>query len=829
MKIDSLAAKIFEHPGEAHFVGAGGVGMAGVALLLKCLGWRVSGCDSKLGDTAAWLAANGVALCEGHSPAHISALDPARGIIVRTPAVPDSAPEIAAAAARGIPIFRRGEALAAITRRVDTLAICGTHGKTTTSTLAASILKKLAPESAAWCIGGTSRNLPAVAGVGAAGLAKRGASAQAAPAECCAPARLVIEADESDGTLALYSPFATVLTNIDPDHLEHFSGIEELESAFASALAATRRRVIYCADHPRAAAVAHGAWERVASASPSAPPPAPPSSASPPPSPAPSPRLKPLSFGFAKSADWRITDFAENARGIVFTLTPPPECAPECAPSSGGDAEAPRSQPASAVLRLAIPGRHNALNAAAAAAAACELGFAFHAVCRALSETAALPARRFELIGNPCGFAVVSDYSHHPEEIAALVRTAKTVFAGRRLLAIFEPHRYTRTRALGADFPAAFAGVDELALCPVYAASEPPLAGGTSADLYAQFRKAAAADARIPIPVLARSLAEAEDFARAILRPGDAVLCVGAGDIGALAPRLAAAPLPSSAPEFPRIGGYGVPAPALGGIEEVATRTRLAAVAESGPFHILGAGTNTFPAPAGCRAKIVRLAGAGFDFIKRDGDAALQVGASASGARLLAFCRDNGLSGLEFMTGIPGACGGWLAMNAGTRDGCFCDAVESVAAMSADGKTRELSRADLNASYRSCPGLKGLTAMAMTLRLRPAPPEEIAAAMRAASLRRFDFGGLRTCGSVFKNPPAGPSAGQILDAAGCKGLRIGGAFVSDRHANIIAADSGATASDILALMEIMRARALAASGIALELEVRMAASAASRK
>ena len=197
----------------------------------------------------------------------------------------------------------------------------------------------------------------------------------------------------------------------------------------------------------------------------------------------------------------------------------------------------------------------------------------------------------------------------------------------------------------------------------------------------------------------------------------------------------------------------------------------------------------------------------------------VKIGAATPGAKLFGYCRENGLSGLEFMAGIPGMCGGWLAMNAGTKQGCFCDAVESVTAMKPDGEIVELSRGDLRASYRECPGLRGMVALSVKLRLTQSTPEAVAAAMDSARAKRFDFGGMRTAGSVFKNPPGDKTAGQILDAAGCKGLRVGGAYVCERHANIIAADVGATASDILALIGIMRKRAFDSSGVELELEV----------
>lgn len=161
-------------------------------------------------------------------------------------------------------------------------------------------------------------------------------------------------------------------------------------------------------------------------------------------------------------------------------------------------------------------------------------------------------------------------------------------------------------------------------------------------------------------------------------------------------------------------------------------------------------------------------------------------------------------------------------MRAGTRFGSFCDRVESVRALGPDGGERTLGPDDLRASYRACPGLAGLVAVSVTLRLSPLPQEEIAARMKELSEKRLSFAGLRTCGSVFKNPPApSPTAGQLSDRAFCKGLRVGGAHVAARHGNVISADGTATPSDVQALLHLVADRVFAASGVLLEPELRI--------
>ncbi len=825
-------------PARAHFVGIGGVGMAGLAWLLRRLGSEVSGCDAKPdAPTCAWLRAGGIRVLGAHDAAHVAAEKP--DLVVRTPAVHDDNPELAAARAAGVPVVARGELLAGLSARFRTAAVCGSHGKTTTSTFLATILRALAPDETAWCIGGASRSLGAVAGGGVAAreseslppsaaseslkvrksenrpsdfqdlqdlqdLQDRGAAAK--------PPFLVAEADESDGTLARYTPALLVVTNVDLDHVDRFPSVEAFEEVFRRAIARTTGPVVFCADAPRASALARASCHAPL-----------------------------VSFGFSEGSDFRILDWSpDGSGGQSFRLAPPPAAAPPVE------------------VHLPVPGRHNALNAAAAIAAAAALGFPPAAAAQALERSAALPARRFERVGSPAGFEVVSDYSHHPSEIRALVETARGV-PHKRLVGVFQPHRYTRTKTFLEDFPPAFAGLDALVLCPVYAASEPPLAGGSSADLYAAFRAAAARNAAVasrkvemsesrpsdlqdlqtpasaalpPTPVYAESLDDAFAWFAANLREGDLVLVVGAGDVESLAPRIAAMRPADAPPPEPRLSGYGTAAPVARLVEvdswdELRDVLRAARAAGETPA-VVGAGTNTLVAATGCSRTVVRLrplertAKPPVDFREDGGAVLVDADAALPGAALLAECRTRGWSGLEALVGIPGTVGGWLAMNAGTRFGSFCDRVETVCAMEADGTVRLLSRAELAPGYRSCPGLAGRIALAVRLRLDPATPEAIAARMAELAAKRFDFRGLRTCGSVFRNPPAPlPPAGKLADDAGCKGLRVGGAFVSDRHANVIAAGPGATASDVQALVALVRERVRAASGVDLEPELRI--------
>ena len=391
----------------------------------------------------------------------------------------------------------------------------------------------------------------------------------------------------------------------------------------------------------------------------------------------------------------------------------------------------------------------------------------------------------------------------------------------------------------------------------MYAASEPDIPGGDIADLYAHFRAAGSRP-----PVLLRSLGEALPWLRRTARPGDTVLLVGAGDIISLASAFrpgwnAAPPLPapvegaeiepgaSAAP----LCSYGVGGPvrAIARVRTVeALRALLAWCRETNtPWTVLGGGTNLLVPDTGFDGLLLRLEGPAFAGLSQEGARGAQppvlwrVGAALPGARLLAEWQRLGHSGLECMDGIPGTIGGWLAINAGAQGRAIGDCLVSVDLLDpADGTVRTLPRSALALGYRSATlslsseattarrkshaefaefaGTSGIVPEARPLSSfiilsavfapqEQATPSVVAERRAVFRAKRFDFRGLRTAGSVFRNPP-GDSAGRLLDAAGLKGMRIGGAFVSPKHANIFCAGPDATASDLLALIRIATLR-----------------------
>ena len=618
-----------------HLVGVGGVGMAGLAVLLKARGHDVSGCDLHRSPRTDWLEAQGIRVSEGHAPDHVADADE----VVVTPAVRADNPERQGAGRR---LRFRGDVLAElVSASPDSVAVCGSHGKTTTATWIARLLLALG-EDVTWAIGGETGDFP-VAGTG---NGERGTDV------------LVVEADESDGTLAKYHATTLVVTNCEYDHPDHFKTREDYLACFAEA--------------------------------------------------------------------------KRNARAVIDD----PDALEPLAAPLGLDA-----------LALAPHNRRNALMAAEVAR---RRGHALDAIAAVLPAIVAqLPDRRFQ----PVAPGVYTDYAHHPTEMACAVAMARAACRGT-LRVLFQPHRHSRTKALLRDFPAAFAGADEVVLCPTYAAFEDPVEGGDVADLYAACRESLHAEAQgrgVCRLFLARSCEEAWEHARNSMKDGDVTLLLGAGDIIDLVPRVQAG--------------------------QAAPRRRV----------WIGAGTNTWKSDLSLSV----------DYVKTTGPA------GALGASLVAAHPTL----LPWMAGIPGTVGGWIKMNAGAFGHSISEVLEAV---KVDGAW--VAAEDCGFGYRT----SAIAGEIQDFRLKgDAVPSSAAPSDYLARRRKFPPG---TFGSVFKNPP-GDYAGRLLEAAGAKGLRVGGAFVWAEHANVIVRGEGATSSDVLALARLMALRVRLRLGVALEPEV----------
>ena len=813
----SLRDCLQKHPGHVHMVGIGGVGMAGVARLLAARGFRVTGCDLSRNRLVEWLERHGIAVAMGHAASHIT---PDVDWVVYSAAVSAECPDLLRARKAGRPAFRRGVVLPELLAGRVSVAVCGTHGKTSTASFIAEVLHG-AGRDPSWCIGGEA---PPLDGVAHAGQGEA----------------IVVEADESDGTLALYRPDIAVVTNIEFDHMEHFASVDAFEDCFRTLMRRTQRCVIYCADDPRAARLGAQA-------------------------------ARGLAYGFSPGAAVRAEDVRETAAGLSYTLRV-------------------RGRRVRRRVRMPVRGRHSALNSLAVIAACRELGLALDEILDGLAS-AALPRRRLERVVDRPELLAISDYAHHPSEIAAVVRTVAPFKRARRL-AVYQPHRYTRTLALGPDFPDAFRGLDQVVLTPVYAASEKPMPGGTIWDLYAHFRRADAVSPtgrRRPQVFVATSLEQAWGYFRHELRRGDLFLVIGAGDVEkiaqwaaeafdgeragtelngtALSPRrsgptalharhatnLNGGRLTPAAVRHEDVSIFRLPWPldelrrglrdtVVKADEPLAGKTTLkvggcadlwAEVANEKdlthmlrwsarhgvPLNVLGAGSNTLVSDGGVRGLTVRLGGRVFRDIREDGGL-IVAGAGTPIGRLLAWLTRRGRSGLEFMEGIPGTLGGAARMNAGAWGAAIGERLVWVRCVDRDGTPRIVRRGELDPGYRHCGGLTQGVIVEAGMALDSASPADVEGKRVETAKRRAGQKAWRTrsAGSVFKNPP-NDFAGRLIEQAGLKGAALGGARVSPAHANVIVTSPGARASDVKALMEMARAEVLRRFGIRLETEI----------
>ncbi|MDR1295251.1 MAG: UDP-N-acetylmuramate--L-alanine ligase [Bifidobacteriaceae bacterium] len=458
--------------GRVHVVGVGGAGMSAIAELVRGLGHRVSGTDRTESATLARLRALGV---DARAPHDRTAVEDAC-LVVRSSAIPPDNPELVRATELGIPVIHRSEALALIAARDVVVAVAGSHGKTTTSAMVTSALAAGGWDPS-YAIGAVVTGTGHGAAVGRGGV-------------------MVLEADESDGSFLAYRPDVGVVTNVEPDHLDHYGSLQAVEEAFVE-FAATMRPggvLVVCADDPGAARV--GAQARRAGSD-------------------------VITYGFTSGADARIAweGAAENCDPrprIRFT-------------NAGGDM---------VTIALPMPGRHIALNVTAAYTAAVaaiqriprRLGREDEAALVGGLESFAGTARRFELRGEVSGVRVIDDYAHHPTEIDATVAAARTVAGSGRIVAVFQPHLYSRTAAFAPEFAAALAAADQVAVMDVYAAREQPVAG-VDGNLIAS---------RVPGAVHLPHRGDVADRLAGWARAGDIILTLGAGDVTDLVPEILA-------------------------------------------------------------------------------------------------------------------------------------------------------------------------------------------------------------------------------------------------------------------------------------------------
>jgi UDP-N-acetylmuramate--alanine ligase len=449
--------------GRVHFIGIGGAGMSGIARIMLARGISVSGSDSAPSAMLDDLHAQGAQVHVGHAPANLADLGAGDTLVVSSAIRADN-PELAEATRRGMRVLHRAAALASVMAGRRVIAVAGTHGKTTTTSMLTTVLRECGADPG-YVIGGVLNETGLGAEDGAGG-------------------DFVAEADESDGSFLLLSPDVAIITNVEADHLDHYSGLAEIEAAFTSFGARVSGMVLSCADDPGAESVA-------ASLNPT--------------------RVR--RYGESWQADYRLGDVRSEGMAVSFSVT----------------AERSPFGELLSQMTVHVPGRHNALNATAAFAAAVELGFAPPRVTAALAGYRGA-RRRLEFKGEADGVRVLDSYAHHPTELAADLRAARDITQSGSVIAVFQPHLFSRTRIFADEFGAALGLADEVVVMDVYAAREDPEPGVTGrlvADAVPGGRAWFVPDRERVAPVIA-----------GIAAPGDVVLTMGAGDVTLLGPQL---------------------------------------------------------------------------------------------------------------------------------------------------------------------------------------------------------------------------------------------------------------------------------------------------
>jgi len=739
-----------------HLIGVAGSGMSGIAGLLLSLGHHVSGSDKVTTVEIERLQKLGLEFYLQQQAAAVTNRD----LVVYSSAIKPGNVEYDEAVRTNKNMVRRADALAAILNCKKGIIVAGMHGKTTTSSMAAHVLRAgdLKPShyvGAEIPILGTNAHWD-----------EQGEY-------------FVAEGDESDGTLAFYHSEHAIILNIEEEHLDYYKDLAAIEVVFNQVLYQTRGNIFYCADDPNASRLCAS-------------------------------RPRAISYGEGSTADYRFQTILSKAFRSQFKVF--------------------RHGTWLGDFTLNVPGKHNVSNATAVVALATELGVDVEKIAAAF-ESFRGAKRRFEVKYRSDNYLVVDDYGHHPSEIRATLNTARAIGA-KRVLVMFQPHRYTRTLALKDEFGTAFKGADAVYVADVYPASEKPIpgvSGQTIVDAIAATGQLGAVyqPDRSQIPI---------EIGRQLL-PDDLVLSLGAGHIheqgtalahdlarleelqGVMGPGLIKLYEPLAKHTTLRVGG-----PAQFWVEPE-TENGLAALVKHAannkiPLMVMGRGSNLLIRDGGIRGIVVHLARGEFRKIEVSGGL-ITAGVGVKLKELAYAARDAGIGGFEWMEGIPGNVGGGLRMNAGAMGAETFGNVVSVRYLDEHCGIHTKATSEFDVHYRDIPALKTNYALSATFRGHPSSAEKIEGLLQESmNKRRSSQPKESSAGCIFKNPGSCP-AGKLVDELGLKNLTVGKARVSEVHGNFIVNDGGASASDVLALIDKIKAVALKERGIELHTEVQI--------
>lgn len=738
-------------------IGIGGIGMSALATVLIDKGCCITGSDIKENELIKKLKARNAEIKIGHKASNVSSQD----LVVYSSSIRAGNAEIIEAGKRKIPaIPRMGLLKGLMEEKKNSVAVTGTHGKTTITAMVSCLLEKAGYDPSV-LIGGEHSLFN--------GNAKLGKSEY-----------LVAEVDESDKRFVTLRSRYLIIPNLEMEHPEYYKSEKELFGAFRTFLKLQKKSssCFYCKDEEKLneALIAF--------------------------------KGRKISYGFSESSRFR----AANVR-----ISP-----------SKSDFDCFDGRKRIGHFSLFVPGRHNIANALAAISFGTTLGIGVEAIKKAIREYRGVK-RRFELVGNVNGIKIVEDYAHHPTEIKATIEAARSL-RPKRLITVFQPHRYTRTHIFTEEFSRSFDGSDKLILTEIYAASEDKIKNVSAENIYRAIKKRR--------PSLAEYMGKKKipNYVSGKTKKGDLVLVLGAGDINRSARSILERLKKMRQGKKIRLKGrviFDEPLSkrttlGIGGtcemwaepVGEIDLRKVVSLVnSERKKIFVMGAGSNILASDQGFKGVVINLNAKGFKkiTIKKK---LVKAGAGVLLGRLIGQTSKKGLGGLEGLSGIPGTLGGAIYMNASFKAGIF-DFLESIMVM--DIKTariKRLKKKDISFGYRNS-NLAGYIILEASFMLKAERPGEL--------LRRGrDFLNIRkktqpilekSAGCVFKNPEKKRSAGFYIERAGLKGKREGALRVSEKHANYIVAAKGASSGDFIKLVNMIKKRVRKKFNIDLQQEI----------
>lgn len=767
---------------KVHFIGIGGIGMSAIARILNRQGYKITGSDEKESLIIKEMQAEGIKCYIGHNEERLGNCN----IVVYSSSIKENNVELQSARKRGLAVMHRAEILSEMIDEKISIAITGTHGKTTTTAILALIFEKAGMRPTA-AIGGEVLNFQSNALHGKGDY-------------------FILEADESDGSFLKFYPDCAVLLNIDREHFDYFKNIDNAIDFYRRFIENVKKdgTVYYNADDRNLNRLLDKYRKRC------------------------------VSFGTighpeVKAVDIRQSDLKMHFKCIINGKVIPEE------------------------FTFPVPGHHNVTNALAAIAVAYNAGIDFRVIKDALACYKGTK-RRFEIKNTSHGIMLVEDYAHHPIEIEAVLRACEPL--KKRLIVVFQPHRYTRTKNLFNEFINCFRLAEHVILTDIYAASEKAMRGVTTKRLFLGMKRSGIKNVEyIRKDAISRRVKD-------IAEKDDMVLVLGAGDINDVAKELSSGRSPDEGGTFhaksipkgtevkqdirERIKGrviYNEPMKRrtsfrIGGpadiwiepedIDDLKNCIQLNKDKDI-PLFIIGRGTNLLVKDEGVRGIVVNMSSTLLKNIYCE-ERRVSVTSSVTLHELLNFCCNKGLGGLEFLAGIPGSVGGAVMTNAGARHyekiekwHSVGDSIEEIKIMNYNGEIDVLSKKELFFGYKSL-DLTDRVILEVKFLLTRATREDILNECQKFLKRKKETQEMNvpSAGCIFKNPPGfGKSAGELIDRCNLKGARIGGAVISRKHSNFIVNSGNASSTNVMALIDMVREKVKDRFGVELSLEIKI--------